>query len=297
LYSDKTRVPKKANSIPVNTIAEHFDAGIAIERVSFSSLDEASLNASDEAKQSHREDRHSFFLLENGAVDIEIDFQEYKIMAPSVIYMHPDQVHRLMKFENVTVSSLAMNNESLNPEYLKLLESLTPAKPLVLEQETFALIAETVSLCIKFAKRKNDKLYLSLLKDSCNALVALVASQYLALAKSTGKHSRFKLIANAFKALLESDFISIKSPALYAEKLNISTPYLNECVKTATGYPVSYHIQQRIILEAKRLLYHSDKSVKEISAELGYDDYPYFSKLFTKFTGITPLKFRSKNRE
>lgn len=213
------------------------------------------------------------------------------------MYLHPDQVHRILKLKNVTVGVLSINNESLNPEYRKLLESLTPARPLVLAQETFSLISEAVSLCIKFSKRKTDKLYHSLLKDSCNALVALVISQYLASLKSTGKPSRFKLVADSFKSLLESNFISIKRPAAYAQKLNISTPYLNECVKKATGYAVSYHIQQRIILEAKRLLYHSDKSVKEISFALGYDDYPYFSKLFTKATRMTPLAFRHKNLE
>ena len=82
---------------------------------------------------------------------------------------------------------------------------------------------------------------------------------------------------------------------VYAKCLNISTPYLNECVKRTTGYSVSYHIHQRVILEAKRLLYHSDKSVKEIAGELGYDDYSYFIRLFVKVTGMTPLTFRGKN--
>lgn len=290
-------MPKKIEDIPINTMADHFDAGIVIERLCISPSEEATLNSSDVAKQSHREDRHSFFLLERGTVILEIDFQKFKIEPPSVVYMHPDQVHRILKLENVTVSSWAIKNESLNPEYLKLLESLTPAKPLVLEQDTFSVISEAVSLCIKFSNRKNDKLYYSLLKDGCNALVALVASQYLASAKSTDRLSRFKLIADAFKSELDGNFTSVKSPTAYAQKLNISTPYLNECVKNATGYSVSYHIQQRIILEAKRLLYHSDKSVKEIASKLGYDDYPYFSKLFTKAAGMTPVTFRNKNLE
>jgi AraC family transcriptional activator of pobA len=290
-------VPKKTATIPINTLADHFDAGIAIGRLSIGPLQEAMLNASDEAKKSHREDRHTFFLLEAGIVSLEIDFQKFEIKPPSVVYMHPDQVHRILKLDNVTVSSLAISNESLNPEYLQWLESLTPAKPLVLAQETFSSISGTVSLCINFSKRKTDKLYHSLLKDGCNALVALVISQYLASAKSTDTQPRFKLIANAFKSLLERNFINMKSPTAYAQKLNISTPYLNECVKNATGYSVSSHIQQRIILEAKRLLYHSDKSIKEISAELGYDDYPYFSKLFTKAARMTPSAFRNKNLE
>lgn len=289
---------KKTTSIPVNTMADSFGSGIAIEKISFKDLhnwDETSLSSFEEAKQAHREDRHSFFLLEKGTVHIEIDFQQYKIEQSSVIYIHPNQVHRIIALENVTVSSWAIDNESLNPEYLKLLEDITPVKQLVLDKETFDLISQAVSIVIKFSERTTDKLHHSLVKDSCNALVALVISQYLELAKSTDKLSRFEIVTKAFREILEHNYITAKRPAAYAQKLNISIPYLNECVKNTTGHSVSYHIQQRIILEAKRLLYHSDKSVKEITAELGYDDYPYFSRLFAKVTGMTAVAFRKKN--
>lgn len=66
-------------------MADHYDAGIAIDRLSFSTSEEAALNALDEAKQSHREDRHSFFLLERGTVTVEIDFQTFEIKASSVV--------------------------------------------------------------------------------------------------------------------------------------------------------------------------------------------------------------------
>lgn len=279
-------------------MADNFGGGISIEKMSFNvlrNLDNETSDTFEEATQSHREENHSFFLLENGTVDIEIDFQQYKIKESSVIYVHPDQVHRIIALENVTVSSWAINNENLNSEYLKLLEEITPVKPLLLNKETFSIISGAVSIAIKFSERKHDKLYHSLLKDSCNGLVALVISQYLELAKPTDKFSRFETITKAFRDLLEGNYTTMKRPAAYAQKLNISTPYLNECVKNATGYSVSNHIQQRIILEAKRLIYHSDKSVKEIATALGYDDYPYFSRMFVKSTGMTALAFRNKN--
>ena len=280
---------KKATSIPVNRFDGEFNAGFFIERISFKDLP-----SFEELEQPERHDRHSFFLLENGTVTLEIDFKKYKIKSPSVIYMHPNQVHRILAFENVTVSSLGINNENLNPEYLKLLEEITPAKPLLLKKETFFLLSGAASLCIKFSERKHDRLYHFLLKDSCNALVALVVSLYLEQSRSTDKPSRFEIVTKAFREILEHNYTAAKRPAAYAQKLNISTPYLNECVRNTTGYSVTYHIQQRVILEAKRLLYHSDKSVKEIAFELGYDNYPYFSRLFTNVSGMTPLTFRNK---
>jgi len=178
-----------------------------------------------------------------------------------------------------------------------LLEDVSPAKPLVLTQETSSIITEAISLCVKVSERKNEKLYHSLLNGSCNTVIGLVISQYLIQSKSLDKLSRFEIVTKAFKELLERNFVTAKSPTEYAQQLHISSPYLNECVKNTTGHSVSHHIQQRVVLEAKRLLYYSDKPVKEIAMELGYEDYPYFSRLFTKVAGMTALTFRNKNLE
>ena len=276
--------------IPVNRFGGESASGIFIEKMSFADLPDLW-----EWDQQERHDRHSFFLIEKGTLTMEIDFQKYKIKSPSFVYMHPDQVHRIIAFENVTVSSWAITNENLNPDCLKWLEAITPAKPLLLTKEMFSLMSESVSLCMKFSERKNDKLYHSLLKDRCNALVSLILSQYIERSKPADKLSRFEIVTRAFKEKMEADFVTVKRPAAYAKILNLSIPYLNECVKNTTGHSVSYHIQQRIILEAKRLLYHSDKSVKEIATALGYDDYPYFSRLFTKVTGMSAVAFRHKS--
>ncbi|CAG4997660.1 hypothetical protein DYBT9275_01826 [Dyadobacter sp. CECT 9275] len=112
---------KKAKSIPVNYFADASNAGISIEKI----LVEEMVTFK-EAKQAHRHDCHSFFLLENGTVTIEIDFRQFQIQSPSIIYMHPDQVHLILAFKNVKVCSLAISNENLNPAYLQLLESIRP---------------------------------------------------------------------------------------------------------------------------------------------------------------------------
>jgi len=166
-----------------------------------------------------------------------------------------------------------------------------------LSEASFSLLIEAIGLCLKLAERKNAPLYLHSLKESCNTLVGLILSAYLATEKRFDKLSRFEMVTKTFRKLLERHYTTAKRPADYARLLNISVPYLNECVKNATGFAVSHHIQQRVVLEAKRLLYHSDYSVKEIAATLGYDDYPYFSRLFNKQTGTTALAFRNKNRD
>lgn len=283
---------KNSKSLPVNTMASQFNSGISIGRAAIQHSQTFEV-----AAHSHRDDYHLFFIQEKGSTPVEIDFQKYQIQQLEVIYVHPDQVHQIGPFENITASFLAINNENLNSEYLNLLKDIAPAKPLLLNKETFALISKAVLLSIDLSERHSEKLYYSLLKNSCNTLVALIASQYLEQSKSTDMLSRLEVITKAFKASLNINFIKSKKPAEYAQILNISTAYLNECVKDTTGHSVSYHIQQRVILEGKRMLYYTNKSVKEIAADLGYEDYPYFSRLFTKITGMTALTFRAGNRD
>lgn len=283
-------MPKKTKSIPVYTLPLGVKESIIIGRTLVNGSPDFK-----EVERSHRDGGYSFILQEKGTTHIEIDFQTHVIDAPSLVYIHPNQVHRVIIFKDAVITSWIITLENLRPEYLKLLDDLAPANVLPLTTENFLVLLEMASMCIKLSERKHEKLYYSILRESCNILVALVASQYLALTKPTGKYSRFDVIYKAFKLTLELNFRTIKSPMAFAGLLKISVPYLNECIKAATGKSVSYHIQYRIVLEAKRLIYHSDKSIKEIATELGYDDYSYFTRLFTKVCGMTPTAFRNKN--
>ncbi|MGI4835205.1 MAG: hypothetical protein ACRYFK_17260 [Janthinobacterium lividum] len=126
------------------------------------------------------------------------------------------------------------------------LAHLLAARPLALAPETCTLVSETIALCVKFAARRSDKLSHAMLQASCNALVALVISQYLQQAPPLDKLSRSKLLTRAFKELLASQYTTSKRPADYAQKLPISTPHLNACVKEITGYSV-FHPRRRAV--------------------------------------------------
>lgn len=289
-------MPAKS-SIPINAMTAEFGMGVFIRKMTSEDFHlYEGLEQFEDLKGAHRDEYHLCCLQDQGTTTIEIDFKRYVVNPSSVVFIRQNQVHRILAFNNAAVSMWAISNENLNPEYLKLLEDITPAQPLILKAEAFSLISEAVSLCLKLSDKKDEKLYHSLFADSCSTLTGLIIAQYLGQLKSIDKLSRFEIVTKAFKEILELNYITVKSPTAYAQQLNISSPYLNECVKSSTGYSVSQHIQQRVILEAKRLLYYTDKSVKEIASGLGYDDYPYFSRMFTKVAGMSALVFRNKNR-
>lgn len=79
----------------------------------------------------------------------------------------------------------------------------------------------------------------------------------------------------------------------YAGKLNVSAKTLTNCVKGISQQTPLEIINERLILEAKRLLVYSDKTVNQIGFELGFDDPSYFVKFFKRQIKRSPGEFRS----
>ena len=77
-----------------------------------------------------------------------------------------------------------------------------------------------------------------------------------------------------------------------SEKYNISTGHLSSLIKRETGQTYTEHIIRRRIQKAKVLLEKGNMSVNEIAEAVGYSDYFYFTKLFTKTVGLSPSKYR-----
>ncbi|MFT6867347.1 MAG: AraC family transcriptional activator of pobA [Cyclobacteriaceae bacterium] len=95
-----------------------------------------------------------------------------------------------------------------------------------------------------------------------------------------------------FRNLLEHKFKNGWSVSEYASELSISTKTLNSIIKKETEKTVSQVIQDRIILEAKRQLTHTNLFVNQIAYDLGFQDPYYFIKYFKKQVNCSPKEFR-----
>lgn len=283
---------KKNNEfVPVNRLPEDVESGLFVEKSNLTK-DSQFQNS----KDSHRHDYHIFLLVQSGKLHVEIDFNSYVLESNSIIYIHPSQIHRIIKTSTTSFYSLGITNDNISSEYLRQLEqSVLPSSPLNLGSTITHIFFESFDLCNKLFHLTNNAGLNTFVKDACNSFIGLYLSEYLRLIKEKENINRHEMITRAFRQLLEVNFVTMKKPSDYAMRLNISPIYLRECVRLTSGLSVSEHIQNRIILEAKRMLYHSEKSVKEISVALGYEDYSYFSRLFKKIVGITALEFRKQN--
>jgi AraC-like DNA-binding protein len=106
-----------------------------------------------------------------------------------------------------------------------------------------------------------------------------------------------RLLVKRMKELLETEYARLHQVSDYARLLNVSPGHLNDTIKDHTGQSAITLIHDRILLEAKRALFHADVSVKEIGGQLGFDDAAYFNRFFKRVAGETPLQFRNAIRE
>ncbi len=94
-----------------------------------------------------------------------------------------------------------------------------------------------------------------------------------------------------FLALLEQSFKAHHDVAYYAAELAVTPRQLSERTKRVIGKTAKQLIEDRVTLEAKRNLRFTNKSIKTVAYELGFDDPSYFSKVFKRVTSLTPQNF------
>ena len=97
-----------------------------------------------------------------------------------------------------------------------------------------------------------------------------------------------------FMMLLEENYQQERTAEFYASILGISSKRLNQILKEKLDKTGMQLIHDRIILEAKRKIIHSENTLKEIAYDLGFSDRPYFSRFFKKQTGSSPEDFQKQ---
>ena len=92
--------------------------------------------------------------------------------------------------------------------------------------------------------------------------------------------------------LIEKNFMKLKKPADYANLMNLAPAYLNNLCKKHLGKTLSDLINERVVLEGKRLFAYTDLTVAQVSNRLKFSEPSYFVRFFRKNSGITPEHFK-----
>ncbi len=252
-----------------------------------------------DASEPHRHNYFEIFYFIIGGGEHDIDFRTFPIRDASIHFVIPGQVHRLRRDADAhghivlftaDFYSLGLRNREVLLEipFLEHVSSFPVLAPEPTERASiegmFALMREEFSSGASHRE--------VLLRSYLNVLLVHARRTYERVAPEAAAHDADHLLVNRLRGLIERRFSSVRSPAAYAAELNVSQNHLNSIVQHMLGRTTTALIHERIVLEAKRLLFHSDASVKEVAFHLGFDDASYFTRFFRRHVGSTPQEFR-----
>lgn len=277
----------------INTVTLDEVKNFGVQVVRYSKVDKDHF-----VRAPHRDEDYLFVFVKNGFLHLSVDFEEVIISEKSVYFILPGQIHYYID-SNIDIIVIAVDSTLVRDVFKTIFEdSCYMQRPIQISDLKAQIIENCSTIVASAAKDIPATTYkLHVKQGLIDAIVGTIAEDYADISIFRNiKDSRNSFITKEFRKLLFANFKALKKPSSYAEALNISTPYLNEAVKLISGKTVTYWIQYMIIIEAKRLLFYTDNSIKQIASELGFDDHAYFTRMFSKIEKISPLAFRRKYR-
>jgi len=252
-------------------------------------------------KSSHRHNFYQILWVTKGRGTHFIDFNDYPVKPHSLYFLSPGQVHGWKLTEEVTGYGIVFTNEFFSRSLHD--KSVLSDLPYFYTVNTHPLLhindeqAETFDDIIQRIERE----YQSQLIDRDDMLCAYLrillieAKRLYRPTETTYTASSGFRITKKFLLLIEENFLAKKSVSEYAKLLGITANHLNETVKRTTGKTAGELIRNRLLLEAKRLLIHSELGSSEIAHCLNFEDPSYFGRFFKKYTHHSPGDFREKS--
>jgi AraC family transcriptional regulator, transcriptional activator of pobA len=153
---------------------------------------------------------------------------------------------------------------------------------------------QTIWKMFELEMQSKDELQLEMLQSILKRFIIMCTRIYKLQESFLALDDNQIHLVRDYNFLVEQHFRTKHTVAEYALMLNKSPKTLsNLFAKLSSKSPLQY-IQERKLLEAKRLLRHSEKSVKEIAYEIGFEDLQTFGRFFKNYEGISPSEFKEK---
>ena len=251
--------------------------------------------------QPHRHDYYVIVLIDKAKGSHIIDFHAFELASHQVFFISPGQVHQMIEEEVsegyiITFSPEFMFHNGIERCFiddLYLFNHYGHSPPLVVDDDMFRQLASLADQLSEFAHSQKKFRYqaigalLKLFLIQCNNACSLADDKHPQLVEKAAT------LLRSFKLLIEEKFRQWHKVSQYAQALHLTPDYLNASVKSLTGITAKTYIQNRLIIESKRLILFSSLSQKEIAYQLGFSEPANFSQFFKKYVGVSPSQFAS----
>ncbi len=246
----------------------------------------------------HTSLNHLFFIIQ-GAGEVRIEDKASPFKAPAVFVIPAGVIHAFA-FEAESAGSVL----TISGPYLAEVAGRDPAltavfaRPAVLdageESESVAQFLRQLGRELTWAAPAHEAAV-----EAC--LLGLLVASLRLIARSTPQDrptaGRQAELTARFRGLIEQRYREHPPLEAYARDLGVSVSQLRTaCLKSAAAPPLRL-IQERLMLEARRLLIYTSLTVAQVAYSLGYDDPAHFSRGFAQHAGCSPRAFRRREAE
>ncbi len=258
------------------------------------------------APGAHRHDFYSIFWIRRGKLLHTVDHHAYQAEGDCLFLLAPGQVHQMTFAGKAEGWLIAFSDSFLclkdgdghegincslffNKKFNSLIR-VDKRQSRALEQVVGLMKAEA-----ECSGDHHEEAFHDLLKYFLILVSRMMENQ--GGAPSGGPAGNSSSVFMEFRRMIEEHYASHRKVSDNATLLHIGAAQLNEISREVSGIPAGEHLRNRVVLEAKRWLRHSDLSSKQIAYKLGFEDPHYFSRFFKKQTGQSPLEFKFMARQ
>jgi AraC family transcriptional activator of pobA len=246
-----------------------------------------------------RHNYYSIILIHSGEIELQIELVKYKISSSVIICISPYQPYSIKSSNALIGISLNFHSDffctykhqnEIQTEGVLFHNIFQPTFFSVTDEAPLLNILNQMKIEMRQEVIGQHQQLVSYLKIFLISILRIKKKPADTLQINTNNKPQ---IIQDLTSNIELHYQQKHSAIDYAELLNVSTSTLGKLVRKHFGKTLTKLIAERIIVEAKRELYLTSKSMKEISFLLGYKDEYYFSRFFKKQVGISPTVYRN----
>lgn len=233
-----------------------------------------------------------------GNAVFKVNHQEHVISKNSVLVLLSKQIFRLIDHSpDFVVNTLFLASDYIIqlpiPRDLELLKTISYKPVKVMDHNCINDLLELYSLIVKYHQRTDNPFCDLQVRGLIFALMMELAGIFnVSRTFRPEVMSRQEHLADRFITLLLENYKTERNVAFYAEQMCLTPKYLSTAVKKATSRSILDWINEVVVIEAKRQLKMTDKTVLQISEELNFPNPSFFGNFFRRHTGMTPMWYK-----
>lgn len=248
----------------------------------------------------HRHDYYHLLWMSEASGTHLLDFERHEARANTVFFVSPGQLHAwestirpcgfVINFSADFFVQMFPRADDIAQVPFFHIASTAPVLYLTQEQhdELHPLLLE-----IEREFRGDGEARMDIVRAYLLVLLTRLRRIYPRRAEEAASPQTYSL-TKRFQLLVNQHYLDFKRLGDYANSLHTTERQLNEAVKRTLAKTAGQVIQERLVLEAKRLLSNTDMGVAEVAFHLNFEDHAYFSRFFKKHAGLPPVAFKKR---